>query len=137
VSAPGTSRVLVYGLDVGAGTAGTPNAIAAPAGSVSFGETLAAGDLNGDGAAELVVGDPRAEVDGVASAGIVHIYREPAAANPAGLRLHDASPQSFQRFGRSLATVSMGGALLLAVAADGEVFTYFRTALPGHTDPRR
>jgi hypothetical protein len=49
------------------------------------------------------------------------------------LTLHDASPESDQQFGRAIAVTQFNGTPVIAVAADNEVFFYFRTALYGET----
>jgi hypothetical protein len=43
--------------------------------------------------------------------------------------LYDNQPEDNQQFGRSVAALTFNGATILSVAADSEVFTYYRTAL--------
>jgi hypothetical protein len=80
----------------------------------------------------LVVGIPAAAVGGL-KAGEVDLHVVDATtgmieATPA-LQLHDAQPESGQLFGRSVATMLFNGEPIIVVAADAEVFAYYRTAL--------
>lgn len=135
--APGTNKVYVFtAIDLAGGSFGTPVELPVPAGSGVFGETLAAGDLDGDGADELIVGDSRAASGGEPNAGAAHIFVFDGDDPGQPLTLHDAQPEAEQRFGRALAVGTFEGTGLLSVGADGEVFTYFRTPVPGDTDPR-
>ena len=84
-----------------------------------------------------VVGLPNATVDGTA-AGQVEIYRitpggglaDPAV--PVAI-LHDAQPEANELFGRSVAVVTFNDKPVIAVAADNEVFMYFRANLTDGT----
>jgi hypothetical protein len=137
VGAPSTNKVYVFtAIDLDGGDAGTPVELPVPAGSGVFGETLAAADLDGDGDDELIVGDSRAASGGEANAGAAHIFVFDGDNPGQPLTLHDAQPEAEQRFGRALAVGTFQGQALLAVGADGEVFTYFRTPVAGDTDPR-
>src|SRR5262249_38544539 len=84
-----------------------------------FGATLAAGDFNGDGADELVVGAPQEDIAAVTDAGMIHIIP-----GKTGLQLQTslaiardarslASPyaglQAGARFGESLVTGNFNG----------------------------
>jgi hypothetical protein len=137
VASPATNTVYVYtALDIAGATAGIPGVIAAVSGGVAFGTTLAAGDIDGDGADELAIGDPRGFAEGAQFGGYVALY-------PGGdtfgtpLVLHDAEPEADQFFGQSLAIVPFGASdHILVVGADGEVFTYFDTNLPEDDDVR-
>jgi hypothetical protein len=84
------------------------------------------------GTSYLVVGYPDRTVAGVV-AGQVELYAiDPAApaltATPA-LVLHDASPESGQQFGRSVTTMKFNDKPILVVAANNEVFSYYKTSL--------
>jgi hypothetical protein len=131
-SAPLSNVVYVW-MNVDLATVGAPDAtIAAPADPTPgrFGVALAAGDFDGDGAAELVVGDDQASVDGNANAGRAWIIEAGAGEFTTMHQLGDAQPQGEQHFGRALAVGRFGGTTdVLSVAAHGEVFTYFRTPL--------
>lgn len=74
-----------------------------------------------------VVGIPTAQIDGKAS-GQVLIYAIGATGldtTPASA-LHDAQPDSNESFGRSVAVMPYRGKNVIAVAADNEIFVYFR-----------
>ncbi len=105
--------------------------IPAPAGAGAFGESLAIGDLNGDGKPELVVGAPRSTVNGQANAGAVYIYQFDGTTFKDPIELHDASPEAEQHFGKSVAVVPFGtgNRSIVVAGADGETFAYFRTTL--------
>ena len=45
------------------------------------------------------------------------------------LSLHDAEPESGQLFGRSVTTMKFNDKQILVVAANSEVFAYYKTAL--------
>jgi NADPH2:quinone reductase len=49
------------------------------------------------------------------------------------MTLHDAQPERGQQFGRAVAVMPFNGEPVIAVAADNEVFVYFRSALYGET----
>lgn len=136
ISAPSANVVYVW-LDPAARSFDTqPTIIAGPMGSARFGFALAAADLDGDGIDELVIADDRAEVDGTSNAGAVYIYA--GLAGPPAATLRDSAPESDQRFGRAIAAAPFGDTAgdVLWVGAESELFTYFRTPLPGDTDPR-
>jgi FG-GAP repeat protein len=132
VSAP-LARVVYVWLNVDLANLGAPDAtISAPADPAPgrFGIALAAGDFDGDGAAELVVGDDQATVGGKANAGRAWIIEAGTGDFATVHQLGDAQPESEQHFGRALAVGRFGGTTdVLSVAAHAEVFTYFRTPL--------
>ncbi len=83
----------------------------------------------------IVAGYPTETVDGV-KAGRVQVYPFSTTDGlDAGsvLTLYDATPENDQQFGRALAVTEFNGTPVIAVAADNEVFFYFRTALYGET----
>jgi hypothetical protein len=41
-------------------------------------------------------------------------------------KLHDAQPESNQQFGRGIVALPYNGKQVIAVAADNEIFVYFR-----------
>ncbi len=136
VGAPSSASVYVYmNIDLASAAPGSPTTIAAPAGPGSFGEALAAGDFDGDGSDELVVGDSSASVDGTSRAGQAYIY-DSTFGTP--IILNDAQPEADQHFGRALAVGVFGGTDdVLCVGAVDEVFTYFRTPVAGDADVRQ
>lgn len=85
----------------------------------------------------VVAGYPLATVDGVA-AGKVEVYPLSLSTGLglSAMTLHDAQPEDGQLFGRALAVTPFNGQPVLAVGADNEVFTYFRTALYDDTRTR-
>ncbi len=135
VSAPLDNIVYVW-LDIDLASVGTPVAISGPAGAGRFGAAMAAGDFDGDGAFELVVGDDQATVDGNDNAGRAWIIEADGGFTTMH-ELGDAQPEGEQHFGRALAVGEFGtaGTHVLSVAAHNEVFTYFRTPL-SDTDVR-
>ena len=49
------------------------------------------------------------------------------------LTLHDAQPEENESFGRGVAVMQYNGKPVIAVAADNDVFVYFRTSLYAET----
>ena len=83
----------------------------------------------------IVAGYPNETFDGV-TAGRVQVYAfttTDGLSAESVLTLHDATPESGQQFGRAVAVTEFNGTPVIAVAADNEVFFYFRTALYGET----
>lgn len=83
----------------------------------------------------VAAGFPEAIVDGTSGAGQVQVF-EISTTDGIGnsvMTLHDAQPEGKQAFGRAVAVVPFGGKPLIVVAADNEVFTYFRTTLYDET----
>nr|MDQ3341923.1 hypothetical protein [Myxococcota bacterium] len=79
----------------------------------------------------VVAGYPDAIVDGNTGAGQVQVLEVDTATGIGNsvMTLHDAQPEGNQKFGRSVAVMPFDGKPLIVVAADNEVFTYFRTNL--------
>lgn len=132
ISAPGSNTVYVYlDLDISAGV-DAPLEIAAPADAEDFGAALAAGDLDGDGDDELVIGAPGADL-GEGNTGAVYVYDLAYDPSDGGFAepvvLADAQPEVEQRFGRAAAVVPFGPAgdtagSMLVVGSETEVFAY-------------
>jgi hypothetical protein len=108
---------------------------------VQIGATIAVPNLRSAAILEngtdryVVAGYPNDLVDGTKS-GRVQVYPFSLTDGlnaESVLTLHDASPESEQQFGRALAVTEFNGTPVIAVAADNEVFFYFRTALYGET----
>jgi len=93
-----------------------------------FGDELVAGDTNGDGRAELVVGSPQEAVGSTSPAGMVHVFRGAASglvAGPAFDQNHAQIPgdaESGDYFGSTLALVDVNrdGKRDLIVGVRGE-----------------
>jgi hypothetical protein len=136
---PSTERVYVVPNLEDSGPGGLPFVLSGDPDAGAFGTALAFGDLDGDDDAELIIGDPGADVDGLARAGNAVVYDFRDGEPEIVTRLHDSTPVSDQAFGRSLAVAPFTGPAgdtdLLVTGAAGEVFTYFR-ALPDGDDPR-
>lgn len=83
----------------------------------------------------VVAGYPATVLDGVTS-GQVQVFELDATTGVSGasvMTLQDAQPEDDQSFGRALATFSFNNKPVIAVAADNEIFLYFRTALYAET----
>jgi hypothetical protein len=80
----------------------------------------------------LAVGVPERPVDNVI-AGQVDVYEFDTATGTLSdapvLQLNDAEPESGQLFGRSVTTMTFNGNRIFVVAANSEVFAYYKTAL--------
>lgn len=130
VSSPMSNRVIAYINEGNAGADVTEIEVPVVFEASQFGASMAAGDLDGDGADELIVGAPRADVEGATNAGTAHIYAFDGAAFSLTVTLHDAQPETEQGFGTAVAVVPWGDdRRVLVVVGDTEVFTYFRTQL--------
>ena len=81
---------------------------------------------------------PTESIDGV-TGGVVRAFELDTEDTGAGIgqnvahELHDAQPEANQAFGRGLAVLPYNGKNIIAVAADNEVFLYFRTLFYGET----
>ncbi len=100
-----------------------------------FGDSVVVADLfDDDGIPELIIGAPRSDPFGVSNGGSVYIYRFHATPQPGfdlAMTLHPAEPVEEERFGKSVTVAPFGATgtgVVLMVGAEGEVFTYFRTA---------
>jgi hypothetical protein len=106
-------------------TSGTPVGVTVPGLAAA-----ALGPLGAGGDTYLALGFPLATVDGSA-AGAVDLYQVDATTTTlptaADETLFCARPTTGQVFGRSLAILPYNGTNILSVAANNEVFTYFRT----------
>jgi len=137
ISAPSANRVYVYfNVDTSAAL-GTPIEITPPPGAEAYGTSLAAGDFDGDGADELVIGDPSADVDAVINSGRADIVVFSGGAVADSHTVLDAEAENSQNFGRAVAVATFNGVDILAVGARDEVFTYFRTPVTGDVDDRQ
>jgi hypothetical protein len=89
----------------------------------------------GDGKRYVLAGMPTASVKSV-TAGMVQVIEVSTTtgiADAPALTLADAQPEDTQVFGRSVAALPYNGKSIIAVAADNEIFLYFRTALYDET----
>ena len=126
-SAPSGNVVYIF-FDINAGTgASTQVDVSGPGTSTEFGLSIAAGDLDGDGSDELVVGDRSVAHDGKSAAGSTYIYTF-AGTNPSTpSEMFDNKPEQDEHFGTAVGVVAFGTSNIVVVGADGEAFTYFRT----------
>jgi hypothetical protein len=89
----------------------------------------------GDTRRFVIAGLPTAIVEGV-NAGQVQVREINTATGIAmtpAATLFDSRPENAQTFGRGVAALPYNGKSIIAVAADNEVFLYFRTTLYGET----
>lgn len=98
-----------------------------------FGDSVAVADLDGDDVPEIIVGAPKAD-RGQTNGGAVYVfsYDETSATKfRQVLLLGPGEATQEERFGKSVAVVPYGTGTdkVLAIGAEGEVFTYFRTTL--------
>ncbi len=79
----------------------------------------------------VVAGYPNAIIDGTnGGQALVFEISTTSGINPAPmLQLYDAQPESNQQFGRAVAVMPFDGKPVIVIAADNEIFTYFRTNL--------
>jgi hypothetical protein len=87
----------------------------------------------------VVAGFPDAVVDDTTGAGQVQVFEVDTTSGVSGtsvMTLHDAQPEDSQAFGRSVTVTPFDGKPIIVVAADNEVFTYFRTQLYDETRAR-
>ncbi len=98
-----------------------------------FGDAVAVGDLDGDGVPEVIVGAPKAD-RGATNGGAVYVYSYDDTASSKFRQvavLGPAQAAAEERFGKSVTVAPFGTGTdnVLVVGAEGEVFTFFRTAL--------
>lgn len=88
-----------------------------------------------EGTHHVIAGYPSVTHDGV-TAGQVQVFElDPASGISASsvLTLHDSQPEDDQAFGRSVAAITFNDQPVIVVAADNELFVYYRTTLYGET----
>jgi hypothetical protein len=96
-------------------------------GSVSLAKLRTAAILDTGSQKYVIAGYPGESVGG-ATAGAVRLFKVSAAGidpNPAAV-LNDAQPENNESFGRAVAAVPYSGKNIVAVAANNEIFMYFR-----------
>jgi len=127
VSSPANNKAWLYRNDGDLSDGLTGAMLDAPSDAAGFGSSLAIGDLDGDGADELVIGAPQTDVDGITRAGSAYIYAWNGTQLAHQRTLHDAQPEDEQRVGLTVAVVPWAGARhVVVVGAVDELFTYFR-----------
>lgn len=107
-----------------------------------FGSALAVGDVAVDDAGpELIIGAPRAEVEGVSKAGAVYIYRgwqrttsddgDTFEAVVMASQVFDSTPEGGKEFGAAVSVAPMAGRneLLVSATGEGKVFIAFCTGV--------
>jgi hypothetical protein len=129
IASPANNKVYVY-FNNGDNATFTTVTIESPVGDSGFGQALAAGAVDNMDGDELIVGAPTSAVGGSNAAGVVEVYTFSGHDANDELTLHDQQPETDQRFGVSVVVAPWaGGKHVLAVVADHEVFTYFRTGI--------
>lgn len=84
--------------------------------------------LTTDGGTYVVAGFPAEAVEG-ATAGVVRVFKFDTTSGLSDTpvaTLHDAQPNENQLFGRSVGVMPFNGKQVITVAADNEIFVYFR-----------
>lgn len=122
----------LYDVTTGGVGAKTPTRIGNP---VTLPDLRTATVLDTAGGRFIAAGYPTAVIDGT-KCGKVLLFPFDATAGiteTPTATLHDAQPESDQAFGRALAAMPFNGKDILAVAADNELFVYFRTTLYDET----
>ncbi|HEU4727958.1 MAG TPA: hypothetical protein VFT22_08725 [Kofleriaceae bacterium] len=130
------THIVLQGQTAGNGFLGLFDAMAmTPVGQGLFSPGLRTAAVLDLGTSKFVAaGVPTMSIDGTTAGGVV-LYRVSAAgldAQPAAT-LHDAQPETKQSFGRGVAVMPFNGKQVLAIAADNEVFVYFRANLADGT----
>ena len=105
-------------------------------GSVSLPKLRTAAILD-TGAQKYVIAGYPADIppSGSVASGVVRLFKVSAAGiepSPAAV-LNDAQPENNQSFGRAVAAMPFNGQQIVAVAANNEIFMYFRLDPPGGT----
>jgi hypothetical protein len=85
----------------------------------------------GDGKRYVLAGMPGALVDGVEAGQVqvIEISTATGIASTPAMTLNDAQPEDGQAFGRGVAELPFNNRKIIAVAADNDVYLYFRTSL--------
>jgi hypothetical protein len=109
--------------------------MAAIGGPVSPSKLRTAALLTSGATTFVIAGFPTASIDGK-TAGQIELHKVSLTTgvdNAAAATLHDAQPENNQSFGRAVAAMPYHGNQLIAVAADNEIFVYFRANLDDGT----
>jgi hypothetical protein len=103
-------------------------------GPVSLPRLRTAAMLNAGGTPYVIAGYPANVVDGKA-AGQVLLFKVSATGldSAPAATFNDAQPETNQSFGRAVAAMPFNGKQVIAVAADNEIFVYFRANLTSGT----
>jgi hypothetical protein len=136
---PGAATVEVFPGVGDSGPSGPKLAVASLNATATFGAAIAIGDVDGDGLADLIVGDPNREQDGVIAAGAAVVF----GANAPGSLLERAAiaparSEDGQRFGHVLSVSRFTGTSdtdLLVSGTTDALLMYFR-AVAAAADPR-
>jgi hypothetical protein len=130
-AAPATARVEVTPDFGPSGPSGPSFAVTAAVSSPAFGAALAIGDLDADGRAELIVGDPAIEQDDVPAAGTAFVFTVGDDRADERAAIYPARSDPEQQLGHVLTTAPNVGSdpALLVTGTVNRLFVYFR-ALP-------
>lgn len=126
---PQSTASMVIAVD----TSATPPAIVGT--PMSLDGLASATVLTVGGTTYLALGFPDRTVGGVATGQVeLHVVDATMGVHPdIAETLNDAQPQTGEKFGRNLATMTFNGSDILVVGADSEVFAYYRTLLYADT----
>jgi hypothetical protein len=111
-----------------------PNVSGLDCGDSAFGASIAVGDVNGDRRGDLIVGAPRATVNGVAEAGAAYVIPSSPSGLDGAQSIALTQPAAGANFGASVAALRTAGRdePVIGAPGDGALYVFMCTELePG------